>query len=653
MPDWSYRTIFRPLLFNLPAELSRDLTLQTFGLLGKLPFGSFIIRTMGHMEMSPILQGKLDNVHIKYPVGLSGGIDPHVKAHKAISEIGFGFMEVGPVTLNKINCEQPILRDKEKEAIIYPDSYANDGVDKVLERLKAEGAKLPLMFRLRHSSGSNSKEVFEEICTLSEKVSGYASGYYLDILDDLRSMDETITLCRRLIHFFRSRQEKKPVFLYIPLDLPSYELTALLHSTPLKGFSGFVIGDSIQTSRGQEVGKAGKNFSIEKIAFIRKHCGKEKTVIASSGVHEPLDALDLIETGADFIQLHSGLVYSGPGLPKRVNEAILYDRSRSNEPEAALSFWRYWGWMCLLGIGMIVGGIIAWIIALTSVLLPYDEAFLGMQTDEIKDIYPQLIEFMSHDRTTLAGTMISIGILYFILGRFGLRYELHWAKTALLASGIVGFISFFLYLGHGYFDPLHALAAVLLLPMFILAMRSKGNQTLKGQPNLVNDRNWLLAQWGQLMFVILGIAFAIGGLTISYVGITDVFVKEDLCYLQIPTDQLIQTNKRLLSLIAHDRAGFGGALFSNSIALLATALWGIQQGKRWIWWMFLLGGFPGFFGAFSVHWMIGYNDFIHLLPAYFAVALYAAGLVLLFPYLMGDPKIIEYKSSLLHRAENI
>lgn len=30
--------------------------------------------------------------------------------------------------------------------------------------------------------------------------------------------------------------------------------------------------------------------------------------------------------------------------------------------------------MCLLGIGMIVGGFMAWLIAISSVLLPYDES---------------------------------------------------------------------------------------------------------------------------------------------------------------------------------------------------------------------------------------------------------------------------------------
>ena len=99
---------------------------------------------------------------------------------------------------------------------------------------------------------------------------------------------------------------------------------------------------------------------------------------------------------------------------------------------------------------------------------------------------------MSHDRITLAGTMISIGILYFQLAKYGLKYSQHWAKTALMTSGIFGFSSFFLYLGYGYFDPLHALAAAILFPLFILSMRKKADLPNRNPVNLRNNRVWRL-----------------------------------------------------------------------------------------------------------------------------------------------------------------
>lgn len=659
MPDWSYQTIFRPILFKLPALLARDITLKSFGLMGRMPLGSFMIRTMGHLEMSPVLSGHIRDIKVNYPVGLNGAVDPHGEATRSLAQVGFGFTEVGPITLEEIRCTKPILRDVKRETIIYPNPYVNDGIERISKRVK-KSSNLPnlLMFRLRPTIGQSPQEASEEVVGMMQKVEENAAGFYLDCIDHGWSLEEMIMIVENVLSFVREQQVKKSVFLYIPLDYSFAgleELFSTLSSKQYFDLDGFVVGDTIKTNEGYEVGYDGKPYSIDKARKIRELSSDNYVIIASAGVHQPQDALDLLEAGADYIQLHSGLVYSGPGLPKRVNEAILYDRlQKTQPPPSALthpksstkspaisptedSFWKDWGWMCLLGVGMIIGGVLAWIIAVTTVLLPYDEAYLGMTREAIQELNPKLLSFMSHDRVTLAGTMISIGIIYFFLGRFGLRYQLHWSKVALLISGIVGFSSFFLYFGYGYFDPLHAIVAAILLPMFIVSLRNRGDKTLKGQPNLYNNRNWYLAQWGQLMFVMLGFGLAIGGLTISMIGITNVFVHEDLIYLQTTAVELNKMNRQLLPLIAHDRAGFGGALFSNAIAILATALWGIQEGKRWIWWMFLLGGLPGFVAGFWVHWDIVYTDFIHLIPAYFVFFLYVAGLILLYPYLMNPP----------------
>ncbi|MDF2682882.1 MAG: hypothetical protein K0R47_4072, partial [Brevibacillus sp.] len=151
----------------------------------------------------------------------------------------------------------------------------------------------------------------------------------------------------------------------------------------------------------------------------------------------------------------------------------------------------------------------------------------------------------------------------------------------------------------------------------------------------LNDSVWLRAQWGQCCFVVLGFGLAIGGLTISFVGITTVFVPTDLAYLGLTVQQLNAWNDHIIPLIAHDRAGFGGALFSLAVAITASALWGVNQGESWLWWTFLWGGLPGFTAGLLIHVHIGYMDFIHLLPVYIAVLLYVVGLYLMYPFLVG------------------
>ena len=59
---------------------------------------------------------------------------------------------------------------------------------------------------------------------------------------------------------------------------------------------------------------------------------------------------------------------------------------------------------------------------------------------------------------------------------------------------------------------------------------------------------------------------------------TNVFVKTDLVYLAMTTAELNEASPKLIPLIAHDRAGFGGALFCDAIAILIIALWGSGKG---------------------------------------------------------------------------
>jgi hypothetical protein len=353
-------------------------------------------------------------------------------------------------------------------------------------------------------------------------------------------------------------------------------------------------------------------------------------IVGSGGVIRPTDALALLAAGADLVQLHSGLVYAGPGLPKRINEALV--RALPPAPRPAASGPRRFGSLgfILLGLGMIVGGFLAWLIAATGVVLPYDEAFVGLTRDQLIAANARLLSFMAHDRVTLAGTMLSIGVLYTGLTWGGARRGQHWAWAAVCASAVVGFLSFFLFLGFGYFDPLHALVSILLLPFFLVGARwgqPRGTADY-GPPGLGlrNDRAWRLGVFGQLCFVLLGVGLAAGGLAIALTGITQVFVPSDLAFMRVEGPFLREISPRLVPLVAHDRAGFGGALFANAVAVLLAALWGFRPDARWLWWTLLLAGLPGFGATIGIHYVVGYTDPLHIAPVWLAALLYLLGL---------------------------
>jgi hypothetical protein len=119
-----------------------------------------------------------------------------------------------------------------------------------------------------------------------------------------------------------------------------------------------------------------------------------------------------------------------------------------------------------------------------------------------------------------------------------------------------------------------------------------------------------------------------GGLIIMTVGMTTVFVPQDLEYMQVSAEELRAANPRLVPLIAHDRAGFGGGVCCCGVTMFFCVLCGAPS--RSLWQALLLTGTAGFGSAIGVHFPIGYHSFVHLAPAYLGAAIFAAGMALTF-----------------------
>ena len=109
------------------------------------------------------------------------------------------------------------------------------------------------------------------------------------------------------------------------------------------------------------------------------------------------------------------------------------------------------------------------------------------------------------------------------------------------------------------------------------------------------------------------------------VGMTCVFVPQDLRYIGLAASDLTSINPRLIPLIAHDRAGFGGGLFSCGL-MIALIMWKAPHIDRALWQALLIAGTAGFACALGIHFMIGYTDASHLGPAFAGFALFLTGL---------------------------
>lgn len=638
MPDWSYRTVFRPVLFRLPAETARDLCLGVMGTLVRLPLGPACIDLLGHMRPPERLARSFLGLLFATPIGLGAGIDPTAFALPALARFGFGFLTVGPITLEPYEGGSTIERRMQQQAIVYPDPPPNSGLAAVTGRLARMGSlSSPLVAQLTCSSETPPDKAGDECVRMVEALAPHVQLFALMTVTRAAeagwSAEQWREHVQGVLEAGRAATPPRPILLGVPPDLPDEEIERRIAPALEIGVAGVLLSGGVRVETGRMTGLPAREPTLRMVRCLRQRWDRGLFLLASGGVHEPAHALELFAAGADLVQIDSGLVYSGPGLPKRVNDVLLCTlpvEETTAGPAAETS----WFWALLLGISMLVGGLLALAIASTRVVLPYDETFSGLSREQLAAANDRLLAFMAHDRVSLAGTMIAIGALYVPLSLFGIRRGLHWAQVAVLASAFAGFGSFFLFLGFGYLDPFHAFVTAILFQFLLLALHARMSAPAQQLlPSLREDWRLRLALWGQLLMVVQGAVLLVAGLVIAFVGITSVFVKEDLEFMHTSADALAAVSPRLLPLIAHDRASFGGMLIAVGLAVLLPALWGWREGSAWLWWTLLLAGSAGYTAALAVHLAVGYTNVGHLLPAFAGFAFLLLGLALSYPHL--------------------
>ncbi len=287
----------------------------------------------------------------------------------------------------------------------------------------------------------------------------------------------------------------------------------------------------------------------------------------------------------------------------------------------------------LTGLALIGSGMFAFFLAATGHFLPHDIAHLGMTADELHTVaHGRLVHFMMHDRVSFGGSIVGVGVLYLWLAEFPLRASEPWAWWTLLISGVAGFASFLAYLGYGYLDTWHGAATLVLLPVLIIGMirlrTSMPQRTSVLQvfnPSVVTSYRTAFGV-GRLLLLATSACLVLGGLIIMTVGMTKVFVPQDLEYMGVAAADLEAANPRLIPLIAHDRAGFGGGVACCGLTMFLCIYCG--RPSRSLWQALLISGTVGFGTAIGVHFPIGYLSFTHLLPAYLGALMFATGMTL-------------------------
>ncbi|WP_285834457.1 quinone-dependent dihydroorotate dehydrogenase [Kangiella sp. TOML190] len=337
-------SLLRNFLFMLDAETSHHLSLNSLNRLYKLKLASLMAK--------PQVQDPVTVMGIEFPnrVGLAAGLDKNGQFVDALSQFGFGFIEVGTVTprAQDGNPKPRLFRIKEAQAIINRMGFNNDGVDQLLKNISdidfTSKNKGLLGINIGKNFDTPVEKAVDDYLIGMEKIYPKADYMVVNISspntpglrdlqfgENLKVLLENLKKKQQSLH--QEHQVYKPLAVKIAPDLDANDITELG-----KTFVEFELDGIIATNTtfdrskvegmkfaDEQGGLSGKPLSDKSTQVISQlvHAMDNKIpVIGVGGIHDGQSALDKINAGAALVQVYSGFIYHGPELVSQAAKAI-------------------------------------------------------------------------------------------------------------------------------------------------------------------------------------------------------------------------------------------------------------------------------------------------------------------------------------------
>jgi dihydroorotate dehydrogenase len=129
--------------------------------------GEAAIEFLGHMAPSNKLEKNLFGIQFDTPVGLSGIIDPHLSGLKAFQNLGFGFIEIGPVSICGSSRKEELYVDQKQEQVSCLEDFLMN-LSTVKERLHSLKKKKMPFFIMVEGTFHETKQICEELLPFSD-----------------------------------------------------------------------------------------------------------------------------------------------------------------------------------------------------------------------------------------------------------------------------------------------------------------------------------------------------------------------------------------------------------------------------------------------------------------------------------------------------
>ena len=277
---------------------------------------------------SPRLQTEIAGLSLPNPVGLAAGFDKNAEALSALTQAGFGFIEVGAATPRPQpgNPKPRLFRLSEDHAAINRFGFNNEGMEVIGARLAQRPKNGVIGLNLGANKDSDDRaQDFARVLSHCGAHLDFAtvnvSSPNTEKLRDLQGKAALSALLSGVMEARESLDRPIPVFLKIAPDLDEAGLDDIADVARESGIDAVIATnttlarDGLKSAQRDEMGGLSGAPLFEKstrvLAQLSTRLDGAVPIVGVGGISSAEDAYAKIRAGASAVQLYTALVYGG------------------------------------------------------------------------------------------------------------------------------------------------------------------------------------------------------------------------------------------------------------------------------------------------------------------------------------------------------
>jgi dihydroorotate dehydrogenase len=335
-----YQKLLKPLFFLMSPERAHYAAMDMLSFASRVPG----VRWWMRKRSSKRNAGKevtVAGLTFPNPVGLAAGFDKDARWLPALEMLGFGFVEIGTVTprAQSGNPQPRLFRLVEDRGILNRMGFNNDGLYPAAGRLIRRPAGLVVGGNIGKNKITPNDKAVDDYLACVDALHAHVDYFVVNVsspntpgLRELQDKEPLAKLLRAVVERNANHPGNRPVFLKIAPDLTDGQLDDIVDIVVAEKVDGVVATNTtisregLQTSAEEveDMGAGGvsgapvRARSTEVVRYLATQSQGRFPIIGVGGIDGVEAAREKLEAGASLVQVYSGMIYEGPGLPARI-----------------------------------------------------------------------------------------------------------------------------------------------------------------------------------------------------------------------------------------------------------------------------------------------------------------------------------------------